>query len=146
MLPVTHQDVLDARCRVHAVLKPTALYEWPALSELLGCRFHIKHENHQPVGAFKVRGGINLVGTLSDEERAAGILACSTGNHGQSLAWACRRFGVECTVVVPEGNNPDKNRAIPVSDRRNLRLEDPRNPLQDRVIRVEPRDPRLKTA
>lgn len=112
MLPVTYEDVLEAVPRVHAVLKPTALHEWPGLSERLGCRFYLKHENHQPVGAFKVRGGINLVATLSDEERPAGVLACSTGNHGQSLAYACRRFGVKCTVVVPRGNNPDKNRAI----------------------------------
>ena len=111
MLPVTYEDVLAARLRVQTVLGPTALYEWPALSELLGCRFYLKHENHQPVGAFKVRGGINLAGMLTDEERSAGILACSTGNHGQSLAYACRRFGVKCTVVVPQGNNPDKNRA-----------------------------------
>jgi threonine dehydratase len=111
-LPVTHADVLAALPRVRAVLKPTPLYEWPALSQLLGCRFFLKHENHQPVGAFKVRGGINLVGTLNDDEKAAGILGCSTGNHGQSLAFACRRFGVKCTIVVPEGNNPDKNRAI----------------------------------
>ena len=111
-LPVTYQDVLDALPRVHAVLKPSPLFEWPGLCELLGCRFFLKHENHQPVGAFKVRGGINLLSTLSDDERAAGILGCSTGNHGQSLAFACQRFGVRCTIVVPEGNNPDKNRAM----------------------------------
>jgi threonine dehydratase len=111
-LPVTYNDVLDALPRVRAVLPPTPLFEWPGLSELLGCRFFLKHENHQPVGAFKVRGGVNLVGTLSEAERAAGILGCSTGNHGQSLAFACRRFGVRCTIVVPQGNNPDKNAAI----------------------------------
>lgn len=111
-LPVGYQDVLEALPRVHGVLRPTPLYEWPGLSERLGCRFVLKHENHQPVGAFKVRGGVNLVSTLADEERSDGILACSTGNHGQSLAFACRRFGVRCRIVVPEGNNPDKNRAI----------------------------------
>ena len=111
-LPVTHFDVLEALPRVQAVLKPTPLYEWPGLSRLLGCDFYLKHENYQPVGAFKIRGGINLVSTLSDEEQAAGILGCSTGNHGQSLAFAGRKFGVRCTIVVPEGNNPDKNRAM----------------------------------
>lgn len=111
-LPVTYADVLDALPRVHAVLSPTLLRNWPGLSHLLGCEFHLKHENHQPVGAFKVRGGINLVGTLSEEERAAGILGVSTGNHGQSLAFAAQHFGVKCTIVVPRGNNPDKNRAI----------------------------------
>lgn len=111
-LPVHYDDVLAALPRVHAVLRPTPLYEWPGLCERLGFRFLLKHENHQPVGAFKVRGGINLVGTLSPAERAAGIIACSTGNHGQSLAFACRHFGVGCTIVVPCDNNPDKNAAI----------------------------------
>jgi threonine dehydratase len=110
--PVTYGDVVEALPRVRAELNPTALLEWPGLSELFGCRMFLKHENHQPTGAFKVRGGINLVSTLSEAERKAGILGCSTGNHGQSLAFAARRFGVRCTIVVPVGNNPDKNRAI----------------------------------
>jgi threonine dehydratase len=109
---VTYDDVLEALPRVHAVLKPTLLREWPGLSELMGCELHLKHENHQPVGAFKVRGGVNLVSTLSDAERKAGIMGVSTGNHGQSLAFAAKHFGVHCTIVVPLGNNPDKNRAI----------------------------------
>ena len=109
---VTYDDVLEALPRVHAVLQPTLLRHWPGLSSLLGCELHLKHENHQPVGAFKVRGGVNLVGTLSDAERRAGILGVSTGNHGQSLAFAAKHFGVHCAIVVPKGNNPDKNRAI----------------------------------
>jgi len=108
----TYSDVLAALPRVHAVLQPTLLRAWPGLCELLECRFYLKHENHQPVGAFKVRGGINLMATLSPEERAAGILGVSTGNHGQSLAFAAEHLGVRCTIVVPQGNNPDKNRAI----------------------------------
>jgi len=112
MLPVTYDDVCEALPRVQAVLPPTPLYRWPGLAQELGCSFYLKHENHQPVGAFKVRGGINLVGTLPDAEREAGILAVSTGNHGQSLAFAAQRFGIRCTIVVPQGNNPDKNRAI----------------------------------
>jgi threonine dehydratase len=112
MQSVTYANVIDALPRVRAELNPTALLEWPGLSELLGCRFYLKHENHQPTGAFKVRGGVNLVSTLSDADRKAGVLGCSTGNHGQSLAYAARRFGVRCTIVVPQGNNPDKNRAI----------------------------------
>lgn len=111
-LPVTYEDVLSALPRVRAVLAPTPLFEWPGLSELAGCRVFLKHENHQPVGAFKVRGGVHLVGTLSAAERGAGLLACSTGNHGQSLAFAASRFGVTCTIVVPERNNPGKNAAI----------------------------------
>lgn len=108
----TYTDVLNALPRVHAVLQPTLLRNWPGLSLALGFDCWLKHENHQPVGAFKVRGGINLVGLLSDEERRAGILGVSTGNHGQSLAFAAKHFGVQCTIVVPQGNNPDKNRAI----------------------------------
>jgi len=111
-LPVSYEDVVEALPRVRSVLKPTSLYEWSGLSDLLGCSYFAKHENHQPVGAFKIRGGINLVSTLSDAERAAGILGCSTGNHGQSLAYAARRFGVDCTIVVPVGNNPGKGAAI----------------------------------
>ena len=109
---LSYADVLKALPRVHAVLNPTLLREWPGLSELLGCEVWMKHENHQPVGAFKVRGGVNLVATLSPGERAAGIIGVSTGNHGQSLAFAAKHFGVRCTIVVPQGNNPDKNRAI----------------------------------
>lgn len=112
MLPVTYDDVLLAVPRVRAVLPPTALIEWPGLSEAAGCRLFLKHENHQPVGAFKVRGGINLAACLSPAERTAGLLGCSTGNHGQSLAFAARRFGTKCTIVVPRGNNPGKNAAI----------------------------------
>ena len=84
--PMTRAEIrerLDALPRVHNVLQPTALYEWPGLSEVVGCRFFLKHENHQPVGAFKVRGGVNLLDTLSDQQRAAGVFGCSTGNHGQ---------------------------------------------------------------
>ncbi len=110
--PVTYDDVLSALPRVHAVLQPTLLHRWPGLAHELGCELFLKHENHQPVGAFKVRGGINLVSQLSADERARGIMGVSTGNHGQSLAFAAERFGVRCTIVVPSGNNPGKNRAI----------------------------------
>ena len=111
-LPVSYNDVLAALPRVHALLKPTLLLEWPGLTKLLGFPFHLKHENHQPVGVFKVRGGINYVSTLEEPERAAGIIGVSTGNHGQSLAYACRHFQVPCTIVVPEQANPDKCLAI----------------------------------
>ncbi|MCA9115938.1 MAG: threonine dehydratase [Planctomycetaceae bacterium] len=112
MLPVSLADVQSALPRVREVLTPTLLNEWPGLSQQFGCRLYLKHENHQPVGAFKVRGGVNLVSSLTPAEREAGLLACSTGNHGQSLAFACSRAGVRCAIVVPEGNNPGKNRAI----------------------------------
>jgi threonine dehydratase len=108
----TYADVLAAAELVHRHLRPTPLYEWPALSQLLGCRYFLKHENHTPTTAFKVRGGINLVARLPDEQKRRGILACTTGNHGQSLAWACRLFGVRCVLVVPQRNNPDKLAAM----------------------------------
>jgi threonine dehydratase len=108
----TYADVLAARAIVHRSMRPTPLYEWPALSQLLGCRYFLKHENHTPTTAFKVRGGINLVARLPDDQKRRGIIGCTTGNHGQSLAYAARLFGVRCVLVVPEKNNPDKNAAM----------------------------------
>src|SRR5438067_1791893 len=78
------------------------------LDELRGAEVFVKHENHQPVGAFKVRGGVNLVSQLSAEERERGVISASTGNHGQSLAYAARLFGVPATICVPEAANPVK--------------------------------------
>ena len=101
-------DVLDARRRIAPYLNRTPLYTYPALSELVGTEVWVKHENHQPIGAFKVRGGINLVSQLSDDERAAGLISASTGNHGQSVAYAARTFGVKAIICVPENANPVK--------------------------------------
>jgi threonine dehydratase len=108
----TYADVVAAAPIVRRYLKPTPLYEWPALSRLLGCRYFLKHENHTPTTAFKVRGGIYLVARLPDDQKRRGILGCTTGNHGQSLAYATRLFGVRCVLVVPANNNPDKNAAM----------------------------------
>src|SRR5262245_27847597 len=108
MQPPTYADVLAALPIVRQHLPQTPLYEWPALSQLLGCRYFLKHENHTPTTAFKVRGGIHLVARLPEEQKRRGIIDCTTGNHGQSLAFACRRFGVRCVLVVPVHNNPDK--------------------------------------
>src|SRR6186713_3336063 len=104
----TFTDVLEARRRIAPHLRPTALYRYPALDELLGAEVHVKHENHQPIGAFKVRGGVNLVSQLSSEERERGVITASTGNHGQSIAYAARLFGVHATICVPEEANPVK--------------------------------------
>lgn len=106
--PPTIAEVYSAREVIQKFLRPTPLYGYHGLSEMLGCTVYVKHENHQPVGAFKVRGGINLISRLSPEEKSRGVISASTGNHGQSIAYASRRFGVQATVVVPEGNNPDK--------------------------------------
>jgi threonine dehydratase len=108
----TYADVLAAAPVVHRYLRPTPLYEWPALSRLLGCRYLLKHENHTPTTAFKVRGGIYLVSRLPEEQKRQGIIACTTGNHGQSLAYAGRLFGVRCVLVVPRDANPDKLAAM----------------------------------
>ncbi|MBI3952315.1 MAG: threonine/serine dehydratase [Acidobacteria bacterium] len=104
----TIMDILDARQLISRYLARTPLHSYSALSEFLGCEVYVKHENHQPIGAFKVRGGINLIGRLSDEERRRGVIAASTGNHGQSVAYAARLFGVRAIVAMPEQANPDK--------------------------------------
>ena len=101
-------DVLRARERIAPYLKPTPLSRNAQLSSLLDADVWVKYENHQPIGAFKVRGGVNLVAQLGDEERARGVAAASTGNHGQAVAYAARVFGVPATVYVPEGANPMK--------------------------------------
>ena len=110
-MPSLH-DVIAARPRVYRYLRPTPLYPYPGLSELIGTRVWVKHENHQPVGAFKVRGGLNLVAQLSEPERRAGLFTASTGNHGQSIAYAARAHGVRATIAVPEGANPGKVAAM----------------------------------
>jgi threonine dehydratase len=84
----------------------------PLLDEWLGCETWVKHENHNPTGAFKIRGGLNLLAQLSPEDRRRGVISASTGNHGQSIAFASRMYGVRCHIVVPRGNNPDKNAAM----------------------------------
>jgi threonine dehydratase len=104
----TIADVLDARRRISPYLRPTPLYSYAALDELLGAEVFVKHENHQPVGAFKVRGGVNLVSQLDADERERGVITASTGNHGQSIAYAARLFGVTATICVPEAANPVK--------------------------------------
>ena len=108
----TFRDVLAAQRRIRPHLARTPLHRYPALDELLGTEAYVKHENYQPVGAFKVRGGVNLVSQLSPEERERGVIAASTGNHGQSVAYAARLFGVRARIVVPEGANPGKVAAM----------------------------------
>src|ERR1700674_2239773 len=108
----TFNDVLAARERISPYLQPTALHRYPALDALVGTETWVKHENHQPICAFKVRGGINLVSQLSDDERRRGVITASTGNHGQSIAYAARLFGVRAIVCVPEGANPVKVASI----------------------------------
>lgn len=108
----TFQDVLRARQRIRPYLLPTPCFSYPAINQLIGAEVFIKHENAQPTGAFKVRGGINLVSQLTPDERARGLITASTGNHGQSIAYAGLLFGVAVHIVVPEGANPGKVAAI----------------------------------
>lgn len=104
----TFADVLDAARRIRGYLQPTPLRQYPSLARLVGAEVHVKHENHNPTGAFKVRGGINLVSRLTDDERDRGVIAASTGNHGQSVAYAARLFGVSAIICAPETANPVK--------------------------------------
>ena len=106
------RDVLAARQRIAPYLRPTPLFSYPALNDLIGTQVYVKHENCQPVGAFKVRGGINLVAQMTAAERQCGLISASTGNHGQSIAYAGRLFGVRVLIVVPEGANPGKVAAM----------------------------------
>jgi threonine dehydratase len=102
------RDVLRAQKVISHYLPRTPLIRYPALDAATGLSLWLKHENHQPVGAFKVRGGLYLMSRLSDDERGRGVIAASTGNHGQSVAFAANRFGVRAIVGVPEGANPLK--------------------------------------
>jgi threonine dehydratase len=101
-------DVLAAGQRIAPYLQPTPLYRYPALDAMTGVQLWVKHENHQPVGAFKVRGGVNLVSQLSADERRQGVITASTGNHGQSVAYAADLFGVRAVVCMPQQANPVK--------------------------------------
>ncbi len=94
-------DVLAAQKRIRPYLAPTPCYSYPAVNSLIGTNVYVKHENAQPVGAFKVRGGINLMSQLSEEEKARGVVTASTGNHGQSIAYTARLFGIKAYIVVP---------------------------------------------
>jgi threonine dehydratase len=108
----TLNDIYAARARISDVIRPTPLLQHSLLKDTTGLDLHIKHENHNPTSAFKVRGGLNLVRSMSPEEKRRGIVTASTGNHGQSIAYASQLEGVKCTVFVPDGNNPDKNAAM----------------------------------
>jgi threonine dehydratase len=107
-------DELEAAAaRVYAAMSPTPQYAWPLLARRCGHEVWVKHENHTPTGAFKIRGGINLVAQLAARSpKPPGIITATRGNHGQSVALAARRHGLECTIVVPHGNSVDKNEAM----------------------------------
>lgn len=98
---------------VQGAMSPTPQIAWPLLAERCGCEVWVKHENHTPIGAFKVRGGLTwLDGRLGGDDRPRGIVSATRGNHGQSLAFAARRVGLPVTICVPHGNSVEKNAAM----------------------------------
>jgi threonine dehydratase len=109
---ISIDGVRDARERIAPFLKPTPLISHPLLNEAAGLDLYVKHENHLPTGAFKVRGGFNLISQLTDDEKSRGVVTATRGNHGQSIAMAAKHFGVRAVIVVPHGNNPEKNAAM----------------------------------
>lgn len=112
--PITFADVLEARERLAPYLTPTPLRHYPLIDGSIGggTSLLIKHENHQPTGSFKVRNGLSVVTALDAEDRARGVVAASTGNHGQGIAYAASLLGVRAVICVPAGNNPEKNAAM----------------------------------
>lgn len=110
-VPISISEVVRSRSIVQNYIKPTQLLYYQGLANLIGAEVHIKHENHNPTGTFKIRGGVNLMYHLK-QRNVNGVITFSTGNHGLSIATAGRWFGLNAVVVVPENNNPVKNRAI----------------------------------
>ena len=109
----TLAEIESAAELIRPFVSPTPCYSWPQLSQIAGCQVWTKHENHTPVGAFKMRGGLLYLDELrKSQPDVAGVIAASTGNHGQSVAFAARQYGVKALIVVPHGNNPEKNRAM----------------------------------
>jgi threonine dehydratase len=110
--PMTVDDAHKAHAVIKPFLAPTPLLENPVLSGRLGARAFVKLENSQAMGAFKIRGAINLLASMDDKTRKLGLVTATRGNFGSALAEACAMYGARCTVFVPEGNSPDKNIAV----------------------------------
>ncbi|MDY0106919.1 MAG: pyridoxal-phosphate dependent enzyme, partial [Giesbergeria sp.] len=109
----TLQDIEAAAEVVYRDFAPTPQYRWGLLSERLGTGCWLKHENHTPVGAFKIRGGLTYFDQLAQRgPLPREVISATRGNHGQSMGWAARRHGVACTIVVPRGNSVEKNAAM----------------------------------
>lgn len=109
----TLPEIEAAKALIRPYVRETPTYRWPLLEAGLGCELWIKHENHTPVGAFKIRGGLVYLDELKRQQPAVpGVIAATTGNHGQSIAFAAREKGLRAVIVVPHGNNPEKNAAM----------------------------------
>src|ERR1700753_3215463 len=112
--PITFDDVLAARERIRPFLMPTPLRAYAALDAAVGhgVRVWVKHENHQPTNAFKVRNALSAMTLLDAGQRRRGVVAATRGNHGLGVAFAARRLGMAATICVPVGNNAEKNEAM----------------------------------
>jgi len=109
----TLREIESAAALIRPHIPPTPTYRWPLLEHGLGCELWLKHENHTPVGAFKIRGGLVYMDELKRQQpEVRGVIAATTGNHGQSIAYAARLNGLRAVIVVPYGNNPEKNNAM----------------------------------
>jgi len=109
----TAEEIADAQRTVYAAMPPTPQYAWPLLGQRLGCRVWAKHENHTPVGAFKMRGGLTYMAALRREQpQVRHVISATRGNHGQSIGVAAARHGLAATIVVPHGNSVEKNAAM----------------------------------
>lgn len=107
------QELEGAEALVRRHVPPTPQHRWPLLEERLGCPVIVKHENHTPLGAFKIRGGLTFVDWLKRRHpEVRGVVCATRGNHGQSVAFAARQAGLACTIVVPRGNSVEKNAAM----------------------------------
>ena len=112
-LSFSRAEIEAAQRTVYAAMPPTPQYAWPLLGERLGAEVWVKHENHTPLGAFKVRGGlVYMAGLKAREPQCRGVIGATRGNHGQSVAFAARRHGLSATLVVPHGNSVEKNAAM----------------------------------
>src|SRR5262252_8361464 len=109
----TLADLETASTLVRTVVPPTALYAWPLIAQRTGAQVWVKHENHTPIGAFKIRGGVVYLDALKQSgKQFAGVVTATRGNHGQSIALAAAQAGLPCTIFVPRGNSREKNAAM----------------------------------
>ena len=113
MKDITLEQLESARAVVARHMAPTPHIRWPLLVSRTGAKVWVKHENHTPIGAFKIRGGLNYMNKLKSEQPdCPGVITATRGNHGQSVGFAARALGIPATIVVPFGNNPEKNTAM----------------------------------
>jgi threonine dehydratase len=112
VMDLTLADVVAAKDVVYRHLPPTPMWSYPSLNAVVGATVFVKHENVQPIGAFKVRGGLTLLDAMPAAERARGTVSWSTGNHAQSIAYASAIYDAPCTVVMPAAANPSKAAAV----------------------------------